>query len=187
MSAQLMNHAGRKDIEGLDKDLSDELVLAGIKVNIASWTQSGEVETHVLGTLNGWVFTRAWRYWICKGPGIPIKEAMELHEKFGQDVRVDGDCGCPSPLERFHGLGTGHYHVDTLIGLKALADTIKSTVEIVKETNDDKIIEYVPWAAWRNDDTGVVFKAPSNWSKDQACKFVERIYNDESFVTVHQL
>lgn len=89
---------------------------------------SGEVKTSVVGTLHGWKFTRAWYYWMCEGPGIEVEAAERLHASHGKDVRVAGDCGCPSPRERFKGLACGHYHVDTPEGLKALADTIKELV-----------------------------------------------------------
>lgn len=125
----LRNFAGRADV---DTDCEGELAFAGITVEklpeICRKNQ-GEVKTIIVGTLHGWVFERAWRYWVCKGPGIPLDAAMALHARSGRVVRVDGHCGCPSPLEWFHGLGTGAYHVDTVYGLKDLADTIKAVVE----------------------------------------------------------
>lgn len=89
---------------------------------------SGEVKTSVKGVLHGWVFERAWYYWRAKGPGIELEAAMALHATHGNVVRVDGLCGCPSPLERYQGLACGSYHVDTPEGLKALADTIRGLV-----------------------------------------------------------
>lgn len=129
MSETFPNYAGRSDV---DIPLEEELELAGIFVERlpeCCRKDRGEVKTIVIGTLHGWSFERFWYYWVCKGPGIPIDAAMKLHEKYGKVVRVDGHCGCPSPLERFKGLGTGSYHVDTLRGLKALADTIREVVE----------------------------------------------------------
>lgn len=90
---------------------------------------SGEVKTSVIGCLYGWTFKRAWYYWMCSGPGIDVESAEALHAAYGQDVRVEGHCGCPSPRKRFKGLGCGSYHVDTQEGLKALADTIKFIIE----------------------------------------------------------
>lgn len=90
---------------------------------------SGEVATYVRGTLCGWSFQRGWRYWVCTGPGIPLKEAEELHACHGQSARVNGDASAPSPREQFHGLGCGAYHVDGPDALKALADTIKAVVK----------------------------------------------------------
>ena len=89
---------------------------------------SGEVKTSVIGVLHRWEFKRAWRYWAARGPGIEVDAAMRLHDAHGKSVRVDGHCGCPSPLEWFKGLACGSYHVDDIEGLRALADCIKALV-----------------------------------------------------------
>ena len=130
----LKNYAG---VEGCDNALIAELKFADIGYTKFRFHPSGEVPTHVIGHIDpsGWGFERAWTYWVAEGPGIPVEEAEELHEKYGQVVRVSGHCGCPSPLEWFKGFGVGLYHVDTLEGLKALADTIK---EIVAKNNENK-------------------------------------------------
>lgn len=125
----LPNYAKRSDV---DDALIRELNLAGIehqKFPESFREHYGEVNTIILGTLLGWKFQRAWRYWIADGPGIPLDAASSLQEKFGKEVRVDGSCTCPSPLDAFKGLGVGRYHVDTQSGLRALADTIKRVVE----------------------------------------------------------
>ncbi len=118
------NYAG---VEDCDNALIAELKLAGIEHCILPIKSKSEVPTSIIGHLDpsGWGFQRAWTYWVCSGPGIPTKEAEQLHEYFGDVVRVDGDCGCPSPTKRFKGFGCGLYHVDTLEGLEALADMIK--------------------------------------------------------------
>jgi hypothetical protein len=114
---------------------------------------NAEVKSAIMGSLYGWTFERSWNYWVCKGPGIEVKAAERLHNAIGQEVRIDGHCGCPSPRDWFHGLACGHYHVDTPAGLKALADTIKELVEKPKcgmrceRQPDDMIsghIEYEP-------------------------------------------
>ncbi len=124
METYLKNYAG---VEGCDDALIEELELAGIEYCKLPIKTSGEVPTSVIGEIkgSGWGFVRAWTYWVAKGPGIPLEDAMKLHDKYGQVVRVSGHCGCPSPLEYYRGFGCGSYHVDTLRGLKALADTIK--------------------------------------------------------------
>ncbi len=129
MPDYLPNYAGRRDV---DDALIRELNLAGIehqKFPESYREHYGEVKTIIMGTLLGWSFQRAWRYWIANGPGIPLDAANALHLTFGKEVRVDGHCGAPSPLEHFHGLAVGSYHIDTQSGLKALADTIKQVVE----------------------------------------------------------
>jgi hypothetical protein len=90
---------------------------------------SGEVKTSVIGILHGWEFKRAWYYWMVKGPGLNIDKATALHEKYGQQVRVAGHAGCPHPRDWYKGFAVPDYHVDTVEGLKALADAIKEIYE----------------------------------------------------------
>jgi hypothetical protein len=122
------NFAGHPDI---DDACAAELTEAGILVHKFEFLkdQHPEVKTSVRGTLNNWIFQRYWYYWTAKGPGIPPSYANKLHEEFGQEARVDGHCGCPSPLEWFHGFAVNHYHVDTQRGLNALAAVIRQVVD----------------------------------------------------------
>ena len=118
------------NLAGLEKTVTDlhcalELETAKIKVLRLPIVPTGEVKTDVLGELIPWGFTRAWRYWVARGPGIPPDIAEELHAEYGRCVRVDGHCGCPSPKEWFKGFAVGMYHVDTQEGLNALADVIR--------------------------------------------------------------
>jgi hypothetical protein len=125
------HNPSEKDKQEIDDVCIKELETAGIKVINREFLRemNGEVPTKIRGELSRrWVFQRAWYYWIAEGPGIPPDYAMKLHEAHGTEVRVDGHCGCPSPLEWFKGFAVGHYHVDTQEGLKALADTIKQIV-----------------------------------------------------------
>lgn len=101
-----------------------ELTAAGIEVFQIDLLDGSEVPSRHRGGLHGWGFRRAWYYWVAKGPGIPPAIAEELHRTHGRAVRVDGHCGCPSPLEWLHGFAVGLYHVDTPEALKALADTL---------------------------------------------------------------
>jgi hypothetical protein len=118
------NCAGR---EGVDDLLLQELAAAGIPSTRLPecLRNTGEVKTVITGILHRWSFRRAWVYWVAEGPGLPIEEAEKLHESHGREVRVDGDCTCPAPRERYKGFGVGLYHVDTAEGLKALADALK--------------------------------------------------------------
>ncbi len=119
------NMAGRKDC---DEILRQELEAAGIPPLDRIIPGRGEVPARIFGGIDplGWSFNRAWYYWVAKGPGIPPAYATELHRRHGKDVRVDGHCACPSPLEWHKGFAVGMYHVDTPAGLKALADVIKN-------------------------------------------------------------
>lgn len=120
----MKNYAGTDD---KDDELAAELTAAGIEVVRMEILRerNSEVKTSVVGGLFGWRFTRAWRYWVAEGPGLPPVFADPLHAAHGQDVRVAGHCGCPSPLEWHRGFAVGMYHVDTQDGLKALADALK--------------------------------------------------------------
>lgn len=125
------NTLTQQEYRELDEELAAELEEAGIVVQY--WPdvfedRDQEVPSVTRGLLGGWLFKRAWGYWIAKGPGIPLSHAGPLHEKFGTVVRVAGNCTCPSPAEWFRGFACDHYHVDTPEGLKALADTIKAVL-----------------------------------------------------------
>lgn len=125
------NYAGRgkHDPKGIDALLTQELVLAGIEPcpmpESFREKQGGECHTCVIGSLHGWTFKRAWYYWMAEGPGIPIQYAMPLHEAHGTSVRVEGHCGCPSPLEYCKGFPVTSYHIDNQDGLNALAEVIR--------------------------------------------------------------
>jgi hypothetical protein len=127
MTQTFSNMAGKKDIDDL---LAAELTSADIEVLRLQFLKDGrrEVDTSVRGSLHGWGFTRAWYYWVAEGPGLPPSYATPLHETHGRDVRVEGDCGSPSPMEARKGFAIGLYHVDTADGLKALADTLRLVV-----------------------------------------------------------
>jgi len=95
---------------------------------------TSEVPSSIIGKLNGWTFTRAWRYWIAisdKPMGLSV--ALKMHYKnypdemfdhdeslgiYGNSIRVGGHCGCPSPEEY---RVTNVYHIDTQEGLNEFA------------------------------------------------------------------
>lgn len=123
---------GKSDPEGVDAILCAELEAAGITVEQRPEScreNGGEPQSIVMGSLHGWGFHRAWYYWIAKGRGIPPDDAMALHSDHGTSVRVEGHCGCPSPLEYCHGFAVGSYHVDNQAGLDALAGVIRKIYE----------------------------------------------------------
>jgi hypothetical protein len=121
---------GRHDPQGVDGILKRELKAAGIKpVVMECMRNDNEPHSAVLGEMQGWLFKRAWYYWVAKGRGIPVEEAEALHATHGNSVRVDGHCGCPSPLEWCKGFPVTVYHIDNQQGLNALADTIRGIIE----------------------------------------------------------
>lgn len=85
-----------------------------------------EVPCSIFAAKHGWVFERRWYYYAAKGPGIPPDKAEEFHETWGTQVRVEGHCGCPSPLEYCHGFAVGIYHIDTQEGLNAFVKLLAS-------------------------------------------------------------
>lgn len=131
-----LNLAGSEEA---DPQCKKELEAAGIKVvEMGEWwknRKTTEVHTRYFGEVGPWGFERAWYYWIAKGPGIPPAVAKKLHDRHGKAVRVQGNCGCPDPIEYLQGFAVGMYHVDTQAGLKALADTIRGIVESNSPTN----------------------------------------------------
>jgi hypothetical protein len=123
------NYAGWGVDQRIDTLLTKELQEAGIPAVESLEFLRGkigcEINTIVMGEIGSWSFERYWRYWVVKGPGIPLEEATKLHQDHGQYCRVNGNCRCPAPSSN-HGFPIGNYHVDTAEALKALANTIKS-------------------------------------------------------------
>jgi hypothetical protein len=113
--------------ERVDAQVLAELNEAGIQVEgpCESIRSHREVPSAYLGSLCLWGFRRAWYYWVATGPGIPPERAEMLHRAYGKECRVDGQCGCPSPLEHNHGFAVGQYHIDTQEGLNAFATMLK--------------------------------------------------------------
>lgn len=128
----------REDVDSfaeVDQQVKAELIEAGIKANGPHefLRKRGEVPTAYLGELCRWGFARSWHYWVATGPGIPTDKVEEFHSLWGRQCRVDGHCGCPSPLEWFEGFAVGHYHIDTQEGLNAFAALLRSIHRPAKE------------------------------------------------------
>lgn len=132
---------GKSDPEGVDAILCAELEAAGITVQRRPEfcrEDGGEPQSIVIGSLHGWGFRRTWYYWIAEGRGIPPDDAMSLHADHGTSVRVEGHCGCPSPLEYCHGFAVNSYHVDNAEGLAALAKMIRIVWQRAEATTAEK-------------------------------------------------
>lgn len=112
----------------VDAQVKSELEQAGIKaVGPHEWLRENkEVPAAYIGELCMWGFKRAWYYWVAEGPGIPPDKAQEFWEEWGTQVRTEGHGGCPSPLEYRQGFAVSMYHIDTLEGLVAFADLLRS-------------------------------------------------------------
>lgn len=85
-----------------------------------------EVPCQIFAAKHRWVFERRWYYYNAEGPGIPPDIAEEFHKTWGTQVRVEGHCGCPSPLEYCEGFAVSHYHIDTQEGLNAFVKLLAS-------------------------------------------------------------
>lgn len=85
-----------------DGEIAIELQAAGITI-ARHEVDHPEVKSTLHGELAGWQFYRAWYYWtarpIDEDGGLPLELAIPLHETHGQEVRVAGHCGAPSPDE----------------------------------------------------------------------------------------
>ncbi len=156
--ARFPNLAGDTDC---DLHIVKELERAGIEGIKMPWARKAEVASHYIGHLNGWEFTRAWYYWTAKAEGnlLLFKHADPLHGEHGEEVRVDGHCGCPSPREWCKApwrIGVSLYHVDSQEALNALAEAIKRQgeedgkgdtkyIHCHRQACQEKIIEEDAW------------------------------------------
>lgn len=81
-----------------DKKVKEELQTAGVPV-IRLGLMDSEVKTHYIGILNGFVFVRAWYYWVVRGY-MPLEYAQYLYTNYKDlNIRVAGHCGNPTPEE----------------------------------------------------------------------------------------
>lgn len=116
-----------EDYPEVDETITRELTEAGIKVSEFPNINKGEVPTSIFcGSAHRWIFQRAWYYYIAKGDGIPPDIAEEFHKEWGTQVRVEGHCGCPTPLWNNEGFAIGSYHIDTQEGLNAFVKLLAS-------------------------------------------------------------
>lgn len=112
------------DVHEIDILCTYELMQAGIEANKLPEcirSDTADVRTIVFGELHHWTFKRARKFWIAEGPGLPPAYSNALHEKIGQECRVNGDCTCPSPTKQYGNFASGYYHVDTQEALNELA------------------------------------------------------------------
>lgn len=92
----MINLAGRSDC---DQHIARELRHA--RITPERCEPSGhEVNASIVGRLPGFLFKRAWNYYVVEGR-VPIDVAHALYEDpLGRDdVRVAGHCGCPPPTD----------------------------------------------------------------------------------------
>ena len=91
------NLARRNYDREADLKVKEELQIAGIPVVDLYGYINNEVKTNYIGVLNGFVFIRAWTYWIVRG-NMPLERANELYAKYKDlQIRVAGHAGNPAP------------------------------------------------------------------------------------------
>lgn len=85
------------DIE-IDYKVKEELQVANIPVFTLPYYMNTEVKTRYIGILNGFVFYRAWSYWVCEGD-MPLDIADKIYKNYKElKIRAGGDCGNKSPI-----------------------------------------------------------------------------------------
>lgn len=83
-----------------DKTIKEELRTAGIPYIELIGRLDSEVPASVIGYFNGFLFQRAWYYWIVKGY-MPLEYANELYDKYKElNIRVSGEDGIIEPSQR---------------------------------------------------------------------------------------
>jgi hypothetical protein len=131
-------------IKEVDAILRAEMVAAGIPASVTPDGNAGmmdmafgkaenlrlnngcfsEVPSKLVGFVHRWKFERAWYYYRAEGPGIPPEFAIPFDEKWGRQVRVNGDCACRGAAFWGDGFAIGDYHIDTPAGLKAFIELL---------------------------------------------------------------
>lgn len=93
----IINRATTEYRTAHDMSVRAELEAAGIPVLTLPTYLNSEVKTCYVGLLNGFVFYRAWRYWVCEGD-MPLHHAKEIYNKYRTlMVRADGHAGNLEP------------------------------------------------------------------------------------------
>lgn len=158
-----MNNLATRDFVGeINDTVKTELLSADIPVLRLPSSMNTEVKTSYIGLLNGFVFYRAWTYWICRGE-MPLEYANEIYDNYKDlKIRAGGHAGNVKPIQMSHSIeydtelerhfknkpdNVSHeqwfaeakkivdnpachrfvdiYHIDTLLGLQKLVETIK--------------------------------------------------------------
>lgn len=94
-----MDNFARYEYDGeIDYKVKEELQIANIPVFRLPYYMNTEVKTKYIGILNGFVFYRAWNYWICHGD-MPLDIANEIYKKYKElNIRAGGHCGNELPI-----------------------------------------------------------------------------------------
>lgn len=118
----------------IDEMVKEELLIAKIPLLKVSVMDS-EVKTHYIGILNGFVFERAWTYWVVRG-WMPMVHAKYLYENFKDlNIRADGGAGNDNP-EKQH-VYTDPAYEKRLLDLRNSCSNLKEFLERSKEIKEN--------------------------------------------------
>lgn len=97
MSVHLNNLAHRDYETSADNEVKNELQIANIPVFELPSYMNTEVKTRYIGLLNGFMFYRAWTYWVCCGD-MPLNEAQYIYNNYQElKIRAGGHCDNVEP------------------------------------------------------------------------------------------
>lgn len=133
----MKNLAGTGNNEQAMKEMEE----AGLKTTMQfeGYQETNECKLRITGSLGPWIFTRSWYYWVAKGPGINIEQAIQLNEKYRTVVRADGYAdGIEDLWEHCKGFAVGTYHIDTQEGLNAFAELLRKIMKNAKTKEKQK-------------------------------------------------
>lgn len=94
-----LNNLAHRDYElNADNEVKNELQIADIPVFELPSYMNTEVKTRYIGLLNGFVFYRAWTYWVCYGD-MPLNEAQYIYDNYKDlKIRAGGHCENVEPV-----------------------------------------------------------------------------------------
>lgn len=131
---QLENLASREYSHVPDNKVKEELMMAGIPILTLPSFMNTEVKTHYIGILNGFVFYRAWRYWVCDGD-MPLEYAEQIYSKYKDfEIRAGGHCGNVKPKSMSH----NPVYDKALIDLRDNTKDLKEYMRLSKNIVDDE-------------------------------------------------
>lgn len=91
------NLARREYDKVVDDKVKEELLIANVPILKVGVRNNSEVKTNYIGILNGFVFSRAWTYWVVSGY-MPLEYADCIYEKNADlCIRAGGHCGNVKP------------------------------------------------------------------------------------------
>ncbi len=122
----MQNLARNNYSKNYDDQVKEELISAGISVEETPFPMIGEVKTRYFGTLCGFVFHRAWTYWVVEKATVPKYKAKILFDSAPDflGIRAYGLAGKQEPDS-----DVDTYHIDTLAGLWYFAEFIKHNMD----------------------------------------------------------